>query len=229
MSTLNQQPVAVGLALPDGFLQSYKGGVFAEDSRGRLNEAALAVGYGALGSGEKYWKVKLFRGPSFGISGGFALLARGSDTGPLGTCSILAAASYPVVHKPTRPYPKPSKKAQHYGPPPCLESEVEMHVAGIDGTICTTLCTSSDDDGSAAGGCPGSGRCELQDPKTKQKFCTLDCSDDCNCPARERCVNSVYLASPICVAMDAHAYVKRWRNASSPSAGGVADGLRGAP
>jgi hypothetical protein len=214
ISALNQQPIAVGLALPPGFLQRYKGGVYQEDYRGRMNEAALAVGYGSLPSGEKYWKVKLFRGPSFGL-GGFVLLARGGDTGPLGQCSILAAASYPVVTKPEKSYPRPGK-AQHYGPPPCLESEVEMRVAGLDGTICTTPCATTAGD---AGGCPSSGQCDLQDPKTKAKYCTKSCVSDCHCAAPERCVTSVYLAGPICVTVgDARGQAGRNTSASLSAA-----------
>jgi hypothetical protein len=93
MSVLNLQPVAVGLALPDGFLETYKGGVYMGDAprESLMNEAALAVGYGSRG-GQQYWKVKLFRGKSFGEEG-FVLLARGASTGKLGQCSILSAPS----------------------------------------------------------------------------------------------------------------------------------------
>jgi hypothetical protein len=193
MSALNQQPVAVGLALPPGFLSSYKGGVFLQDYRGRMNEAGLAVGYGVL-NGQPYWKVKLFRGATFGVHG-YVLLARGSNTGPLGQCSILAAPSYPIVTKPTKTYPKPGKKPRHYGPPPCLEGEQAVHVPGtVSGTVCASRCT-------AGGSCPASGSCDLTDPKTKQMYCTLPCQTDCNCPSPLRCITSVYLASPTCMAV----------------------------
>ena len=220
MSALNQQPIAVGLALPPGFLQNYKSGVFSQSYDGRMNEAALAVGYGTTYSGEKYWKVKLFRGNHFGLDG-FALLARGNHTGPLGTCSILAAASYPVVTKPSHPYPKPHKKVQHYGPPPCLlKSEVEIQVPGLHGTISTTPCSGDGGGGVSAdaGGCPDGGQCTLQDPKTKVMYCTKSCATDCGCPAKERCMMSVYLAAPICVTMTmADADHQIGRNGSAPS------------
>ena len=191
MSALNQQPVAVGLALPPGFLSSYKGGVFLQDYKGRMNEAGLAVGYGTV-NGQAYWKVKLFRGASFGENG-YVLLARGSNTGPLGQCSILSAPSYPVVTKPTKTYPKPGNRNRHYGPLPCLEGEEAVHVPGTtSGTVCASRCT-------AGGSCPASGSCDLTDPKTKQMYCTLQCQSDCDCPSPLRCVMSVYLANPTCM------------------------------
>jgi hypothetical protein len=196
MSALSHQPVAVGLALPPGFLHSYKGGIFEEDYQGPMNEAALAVGYGTL-HGQKYWKVKLFRGRHFGLSG-YALLARGGDTGPLGMCSILAAPSYPVVTKPPKTYPKPEKR-HRYGSPPCMQNEQQVQVPGTSNTICTTRCTTGGSCPNPGGHADASPSCDLDDPKSKHTFCTLNCQGDCDCPPAQQCVMSVYLASPICV------------------------------
>ena len=117
----------------------------------------------------------------------------------MGTCSILSAASYPVVNKPQKPYPKPIKHG-HYGPPPCLPSEEAMYVGGINGTLCTTDCT----DG---GKCPSLGpesgiipQCALEDPKTKKKYCAIvQCEYDCDCPLQESCVQSSMLPFSICI------------------------------
>ena len=194
ISALARQPVAVGLRLGNvwAFLQSYKPGqVYAGNAcgTGLLNEAALLVGYGQTTGGKKFWKVRLSHGTSVG-DGGYALLARGADTGPLGQCGILAAPSYPVVIKPATPYPKPVKR-RHYGIPPCLSSETALKIEWANTTVCTTACSQDSD-------CPTlkhsdddteNGQCAISDAKSGKRFCAIQCELDCDCPWGESCVS----------------------------------------
>ena len=216
MAVLNVQPVGVGLSVASSWLQSYKAGSVTSDcgaaADARLNEAALLVGYGQTAGGEAYWKVQFSRGLTFG-DGGYALLARGRGAQPdgsqradggggRGSCGILSAASYPVVTKPLKPipFPKPVPK-EHYGFPPCLPDEVEQHLAGFSGTLCTSRCNAT----SGTPQCPtDSGSqlapsCAIQNPTTKLEYCALLCTSDCDCPTGESCA-MVTLAEGVCLA-----------------------------
>ena len=216
MAVLNVQPVGVGLATSSAWLQSYVAGSVASDCGAepgaRLNEAALLVGYGQTSDGEKYWKVQLSRGAAFG-DGGYALLARGHvggepearSAGRLGSCGILAAASYPVVTKPRKPTSFPIPVPQkHYGYPPCLPDEVEQHLAGFSGTLCTSRCNAT----SGTPSCPKDSTspggsldpvCALQNPTTKFQYCALLCTSDCDCPTGESCA-MLTVAEGVCLA-----------------------------
>ena len=205
MAVLNVQPVGVGLAISSSWLHNYAAGSVASDCGvgvgARLNEAALLVGYGQTTGGEEYWKVQLSRGTAFG-DGGYALLARGKNGGGgaepgggggVGSCGILAAASYPVVTKPRKPipFPKPVPR-KHYGYPPCLPDEVEQHMAGFSGTLCTSRCNATSGtpkcptDSTRSGGAQDP-TCALQNPTTKLEYCALLCASDCDCPTGQAC------------------------------------------
>ena len=209
MAVLDVQPVGVGLAISAAWLKSYVGGSVARDcgaeAGARLNEAALLVGYGQTAAGEAYWKVQLSRSSAFG-DGGYALLARGrAAPQSLGSCGILAAASYPVVTKPQKPTPFPQPvPRKHYGDPPCLPGEVEQHIAGFAGTLCTSHCNAT----SGNPPCPPDSTrpdgstspvCALQNPATGLEYCALLCASDCDCPTGQACA-MVTSTSGVCLA-----------------------------
>ena len=218
MAVVNVQPVGVGLSVSSAWLRSYTAGSVASDcgaaAGARLNEAALLVGYGETADGAGYWKVQLSRGLTFG-DGGYALLARGQGAqrdgaqreavGGRGSCGILSAASYPVVTKPLKPipFPKPVPK-KHYGFPPCLPDEVEQHLAGFSGTLCTSRCNAT----SGTPKCPTDSTrpggqldpsCAIQNPTTKLEYCALLCNSDCDCPTGETCAMVTH-AEGVCLA-----------------------------
>lgn len=214
MAVVNMQPVGVGLSVTPAWLRSYKAESVASDcgaaADARLNEAALLVGYGRTGAGEGYWKVQLSRGSAFG-DGGYALLARGHVGGQAdevarrGSCGILSAASYPVVTKPQKPIPFPKPVPQkHYGFPPCLPDEVEQHLAGFSGTLCTSRCNATSGtpkcppDSTRSGGAMAPS-CAIQNPTTKLEYCALLCYSDCDCPIGEVCA-MVTSAEGVCLA-----------------------------
>jgi len=206
MSALMQGPVSIAVEADKPVFQSYKSGVMTGMCGTNLDHGILAVGYGTE-DGTKYWKVKNSWGAVWGDNG-YAKLERGK--GGSDECGILSQSSYPLVSdkpgpgpSPTPPTPPsppspPSPGTSHYEKPPCQDDEVQLQIQGIDGSMCSSKCTSSACPTDVPAGTKDTPSCCLQDASSGDKYCALECGIG-GCPPGASCKHPSGALLGVCV------------------------------
>jgi len=209
MSALMKGPVSIAVEADKPVFQSYKSGVMSGMCGSNLDHGILAVGYGTE-NGTPYWKVKNSWGPVWGMNG-YAKLQRDKDgKDGSGECGLLSDASYPVVSSKPGPGPSPmppsppapptppSPSTAHYEKPPCQDDEVQLQIQGIDGSMCSSKCTSSACPTDVPAGTKDTPSCCLQDASSGDKYCALECGTG-GCPPGSSCKHPSGSLLGVCV------------------------------